>query len=477
MHHKLNTRLITKTNSMAKLSKKDMHSYQHHCVEHILQHECAGLFISMGLGKTVATLTAIDKLMFEELEIEKVLVIAPKRVAEDTWTTEAMKWEHLKHLRISVALGSERERKEALKAKADIYVINRENVAWLIAFYQGAFPFDFLVIDELSSFKSAKSIRFKALRMIRPKIKRVVGLTGTPAPNSLIDLWPQVYLLDQGERLGKTITGYRERYFTPGKRNGQVVFDYKLRTDGENAIYQKIGDICISMKAKDYLSLPERIERTVAIKFSSKVQLQYEEFERNQILALEDLEDISAVNAAALTNKLLQFANGAVYTADKDYYEVHKEKLEALGEIIEAANGQPVLVFYSYKHDVERINSYLKVFKPRMLNNSADIAEWNSGKISLLLAHPASAGHGLNLQAGGNIIVWFGQTWSLELYQQANARLDRQGQTKAVIIHHLVASGTMDEDVLAALDRKSHGQNALMEAVKARIEKYVGVIA
>jgi SNF2 family DNA or RNA helicase len=446
--------------------------YQDFATKHVIDNPFSGLFLDMGLGKTVSTLTAVDKLMFDDLEVNKVLVIAPKRVAEDTWTTEATKWDHLKHLRVSVVLGTERQRKEALKAKADVYVINRENVAWLVGFYQSAWPFDMLVIDELSSFKSAKAIRFKALRLVRPLIKRVVGLTGTPAPNGLIDLWPQLYLLDQGERLGKTITRYRENYFTPGRRNGQVVFDYKLKAESEQAIYDKIGDICISMKAKDYLTLPERITRDVEIHLPAAIKEKYEEFERDQILALENIEDISAVNAAALTNKLLQFANGAVYDANKDWHTVHNAKLDALEEIVEVANGQPVLVFYSYKHDLERIKKRLKAYKPRTLDSREDIQEWNDGKIQLLLAHPASAGHGLNLQAGGNIIVWFGLTWSLELYQQANARLDRQGQTKPVIVHRLIVFGTMDEDVSKAIERKTEGQDALMDAVKARIQKH-----
>lgn len=446
--------------------------YQDYATQHVIDNPFSGLFLDMGLGKTVSTLTAVNQLMFDDLEVNKVLVIAPKRVAEDTWTTEAAKWDHLKHLRVSVVLGTERQRKEALKAKADIYVINRENVAWLVGVYQSAFPFDMVVIDELSSFKSAKAIRFKSLRMVRPLIKRVVGLTGTPAPNGLIDLWPQMYLLDQGERLGKTITRYRENYFTPGRRNGQVVFDYKLKEESEQAIYDKISDICISMNAKDYLSLPERITRDVEIHLPAALKAKYDEFERDQVLALENLDEISAVNAAALTNKLLQFANGAVYDANKDWHEVHKAKLDALEEIVDTSNGQPVLVFYSYKHDLERIKKRLKAYKPRTLDSRQDIQDWNDGKIQVLLCHPASAGHGLNLQAGGNIIVWFGLTWSLELYQQANARLDRQGQTKPVIVHRLIIIGTMDEDVSQAIERKTAGQDALMEAVNVRRLKY-----
>ena len=448
------------------------HQYQEHATEHVIQNKASGLFLDMGLGKTVATLTAIDFLMFDSLEVQRVLVIAPKRVAEDTWIGEATKWRHLNHLRISVVLGDERKRKNALKQKADIYVINRENVAWLVAFYQSAWPFDMVVIDELSSFKSPKAIRFKALKRIRPLVSRLVGLTGTPAPNGLIDLWPQVYLLDQGERLEKSITRFRQKYFTAGRTNGMIVYDYKPKEDTETAIYNKIGDICISMKAEDYLQLPERIDRTVDVKLSSKVKEQYKEFEKKHILALIDNEDISAVNAAALSTKLLQYANGAVYSEDKSYHEVHDSKLEALEDIIESANGQSVLIFYSFKHDFERISARFRHLSPRAIKSSQDIEDWNNGKIRLLLAHPASAGHGLNLQAGGNIVVWFGLNWSLELYQQANARLHRQGQLKPVIIHHLLAEDTLDHDVMKALEGKSDKQDALMEAIKARIKKY-----
>lgn len=448
------------------------HNYQQFAVQHIIDHPYAGLFLDMGLGKTVSTLTAISYLMYEDFEIEKVLVVAPKKVAENTWSNEIQKWDHLKHLTVSKVLGTEKARKEALKAKADIYVINRENVAWIVGLYQTAFPFDMVVLDELSSFKSPKAIRFKALRMVRPLVKRVVGLTGTPAPRGLIDLWSQLYLLDMGERLGKTVTNYREKYFTPGRSNGHVVFDYKLRQDSDNLIYSKISDICISMKAEDYLTLPERIDRTVEIKLPAAIKAKYDEFEKEQVLALEDSEDISAINAAALSNKLLQFANGAVYDAEKSFHEVHKEKLEALEEIVDAANGQSVLVFCSFKHDYERIKKHLKAYKPQLLETPEDEQKWNTGKIQVLLAHPASVGYGLNLQEGGNIIVWYGLNWSLELYQQANARLHRQGQLRPVIIHHLVVSGTMDEDVMKSIEGKAECQEALMQAVKVRVQKY-----
>jgi len=449
----------------------DLHRYQDYSVDFIIENLYCGLFLDLGLGKTVTALTAIDRLMYDLLEVEKVLVIAPLRVAQDTWSTEAQKWDHLKHLRISKVLGSERQRKEALRAKADIYVTNRENVVWLVGYLGSAFPFDMVVIDELSSFKSPKAQRFKVLRQVRPLMKRVVGLTGTPAPNSLIDLWSQLYLLDRGERLGKTIGEYREKYFSPGQRQGAVVFNYKARDGSGQKIHDRISDICISMKAEDYLSLPERIDREVIVKLPDKVRRQYEDFEKAQVLALME-GDITAVNAAALTNKLLQFANGAVYDTNKAPHEVHAAKLDALDEILDTANGQPVLVFYSYRHDLERIMTRMKQYKPVRLDKPEDIKAWNRGEIQLMLAHPASAGHGLNLQAGGNIIVWFGMTWSLELYQQANARLHRQGQQKPVIIHHLIAEGTMDTDVIQALMKKADSQESLLAAVKARIEKY-----
>ena len=447
------------------------HEYQKHAIGHILDVKYSALFLDMGLGKTACTLTAINTLIYEELEIEKVLVIAPKRVAETVWTDEIAKWEHTKHLRVSKVLGSPKQRREALLRDADIYVINRENTAWLVG-ERSVRPFDMLVIDELSSFKSPKSQRFKSLRTLRPQLKRVVGLTGTPAPNSLIDLWSQIWLLDMGERLGRFVTGFREKYFTPAGHNGNVVYEYKLRADGERQIHAKISDICISMRAKDWLDLPDRIDRVVNVRLSTETRERYEDFERRQVIAFEDETDISAVNAAALSNKLLQFANGAIYDEEKNFREVHRHKLEALDEILDAANGKPVLTYYSFRHDAARITAHMKKYKPVHLNGRGDIEKWNNREIRLLLAHPASAGHGLNLQAGGNIIVWFGLTWSLELYQQANARLHRQGQSNSVVVHHLVASATMDEDVVKALTRKADCQNALLEAVKARIGKY-----
>lgn len=455
------------------MDESNLHAYQNFAVNHIINNPFCGLFLDMGLGKTVSTLTAINRLMYERLEVEKVLVIAPKRVALDTWTTEANKWDHLKHLTLSVLVGTETQRKQGLKKQADIYVINRENISWLVSVLQGWWPFDMMVIDELSSFKSAKAVRFKALRTVRPQCNRVIGLTGTPTGNGLIDLWSEMYLIDMGERLGKTITGYRNMYFRPGRSNGQIVFDYKILDGAEKLITDKISDICISMKAEDYLQLPEQIDRIVDIHLSDVTQKKYDDFERDQILALEAEEgDISAVNAAALSNKLLQYANGAIYDSELNIHNIHDEKLEALEEILDSAAGHPVLVFYSFRHDMYRIQDKFKSYKPRQLDTRQDIKDWNDGKIQLLLAHPASAGHGLNLQSGGNIIVWFGLTWSLELYLQANARLHRQGQQKPVIVHHLIAKGTIDEDVMTAIQNKADKQEAIMGALKARIKKY-----
>lgn len=406
-------------------------------------------------------------------EVNKVLVIAPKRVAEDTWSTEVEKWDHLKHLRISKILGTPKQRIKAVEADADIYVTNRENVEWLVNIYFGSWKWDMCVIDELSSFKSSKAIRFRALRKVRPYFKRIVGLTGTPAPNSLIDLWPQIYLLDGGKRLGRTITGYRQQYFTPGRSNGYVVYDYVLKDGADKAIQDKISDICISMMAKDYLDLPDRIDNRIELNLPDPVKKQYRQFEKDLIMNLGDDEEITAANAAVLTNKLLQYANGSIYDDDKNVINIHDEKLEKLLEIIDTANGKPVLVFYNFKHDFDKISKALTKLKIKhqTLEDSADIKKWNEGKIQVALLHPASAGHGLNLQYGGNIIVWYGLTWSLELYQQANARLHRQGQKQTVVINHLIAKGTVDEDVMKALSSKEINQNALLEAVKARLKE------
>jgi len=457
------------------MNENHLHPYQINCKYHILENTHCGLFLDMGLGKTVSTLTAINYLMFEDLDISKVLVIAPKRVAESVWDAECEKWDHLNHFKITKVIGSAKQREKALMEESDIYLIGRDNVSWLCGQYGGSMlPFDMLVIDESSSFKSPKSLRFKSLRMVQPSFKRVVILTGTPAPNGLIDIWSQIYMLDRGERLGKTITTYRKNYFKPGQTNGHIVYNYNLQKDSESAIHKLIGDICMSMKAKDYLNLPERIDNYIDIKFPESLQKKYDDFEREQILEmLSEEEDITAFNAAALSNKLLQFANGAVYDSKMNYHEVHSLKLDALEEIIESSNGKPVLIAYTYRHDVERIMNRLKKYKPKKLDGDQDIRDWNKGKIPILIMHPASGGHGLNLQSGGNIIVWFGQTWSLELYMQLNARLHRQGQKESVIVHHLIASKTIDQDVKRSLKRKDAKQEGLMKAIKAKIDKYV----
>lgn len=444
------------------------HQYQEHAIKHIIDTHAAGLFLDMGMGKTVSTLTAVSDLLYDYFDVSNVLVIAPLRVAEDTWSRESEKWDHTSYLKVSKVLGPESSRIMALDMKADIYVINRENVEWLVNFYGKKWPFDMVVIDELSSFKSSKAKRFRALKKVRPFIKRIVGLTGTPAPNSLIDLWPQMYLLDQGERLGKTVTSYREKYFQPDQRNRTVIYSWKLKEGAEKAIHEKVSDICISMQARDWLQLPERIDNIVKVRMTDKVKAKYKQLEKDLLLPFLD-GDVVADTAAVLSNKLLQLANGAVYDENGEIQKLHDEKLNALEDIVDAANGKPILVFYSYKHDLERIQQKFK--KAKTLDSSKEIADWNKGKIEMLLAHPASTGHGLNLQDGGHIIVWFGMTWSLELYQQANARLDRQGQKHSVIVNHLVTEGTVDEDVMRALEGKAVGQNALMEAVKARLEK------
>lgn len=451
-------------------------AYQEYGTRQIIDLPEVGPFLDMGLGKTVMTLTAIIEL-FKQKQIKKVLVIAPKKVAENVWTDEIEKWDHLQNLRTSQILGSEKQRKKALMTPADIYLINRENVVWLVALLGSNWNFDMVVIDELSSFKSPQSQRFKSLRLVRKYINRVVGLTGTPAPNGLLDLWSELYLLDKGKRLGENYVKYRDTYFTPGKRDGHVVFNYNLKK-GElllgddfyrKEIFNRIGDICFSMKTEDYLKLPDRIDNNQYIHLSTEVMQQYNDFEKEQVLAFADKE-ITAVNAAALTNKLLQFANGAVYDDNKIWHVVHDEKMQRLKEIVEELNGQSLLLFYSFISDKERI---LKEFKEaRVLKTPQDIKDWNAGKIKVLVAHPASAGHGLNLQFGGNNILWYGCPWSLELYLQGLKRVHRNGVKKAVINTRLIVKGTIDEDVVKALEGKDSLQNAVIKAVKARIEKY-----
>lgn len=444
------------------------HDYQKFATEKIIELPACGLFLEMGLGKTVSTLTAVDELIYDRFEVSKVLVIAPKRVADDTWTSEAEKWDHLQHLAFSKVLGTAAQREAALQADADIYLINRENVVWLVEKLRKRWPFDMVVVDELSSFKSNQAKRFKVLRAVRPLTRRFVGLTGTPAPNGLMDLWPEVYLLDRGERLGKTITGYRDRYFYPGKRDGFTVFTWEPKEGAEEAIHEKISDICISMKAEDYLRLPEQVVNDIRIRLSPQEMRKYRELEREKLMEL-DGEEITALAAAAVWGKLLQLANGAAYSADGKAAVLHDRKLDALEEILEASGGHPVLVFYNFRHDYDRLVDRFRKWRPRTIRTSDDIHDWNAGRVPLLLAQPASMGHGLNIQAGGHIIVWFGLNPSLELYQQANARLHRQGQTDAVIIHRLVTEGTVDEDVVRKLEAKDARQESLMEAVKARI--------
>ncbi|XGU46643.1 DEAD/DEAH box helicase [Fusobacterium necrophorum subsp. funduliforme] len=428
------------------------------------------------MRKTIITLTAIQELKYNRFEVNKVLIIAPKKVAEVTWTDEIEKWEHLHLLRPSLVLGSASKRIKALAKNADIYVINRENVVWLVEYYKNNWPFDMVVLDEWSSFKNHQSKRFKYLKMVRGKMKRVVGLTGTPTPNGLIDLWAQVYLLDQGARLEKTIGKYRERYFDPGQRNRTTIFNYEAKDGSEHAIHEKISDICISMKAEDYLQLPDVIYETVPVILDSKAKKAYDELEKKMILELEAGEEITAASAAALSNKLQQLANGAIYGENREVFEIHDCKIERFLELIEQLNRKPALVFYNFQHDLSRIQAALAKsgLQVRLLKSPEDQKDWNEHKIDILLAHPASAAYGLNLQEGGNHVVWFGLNWSLELYQQANKRLHRQGQKEKVIIHHLITKGTRDEDVMAALENKGNVQEELLQSLKVRIEKVKG---
>lgn len=420
-------------------------------------------------------MTAINDLRYNRFAVSKTLVIAPKKVAEDTWSREAAKWDHLRHLRVNKVLGSQQKRIRALNTPGDLYVINRENVQWLVDYYKNAWPFDCVIIDELSSFKNSQSKRFKKLRLVLPHIKRLYGLTGTPAPNGLQDLWAQVYLLDQGQRLGRTLTAYREHYFDPDQRGRDRVYSYKPRDGSEQLINHAISDICISMKAEDYLDMPDRIDNTIPVVLDKKAQAQYDELERTLLLPLVEADQvIDAKTAAVLSNKLLQMCNGAVYDDDKNYHEIHGHKLERLRELVEDAQGKSMLVFYNFQHDKARILKSLKKLKVRIgeLKDPGDITRWNNGELDVLLAHPASAAYGLNLQDGGYTIVWFGLNWSLELFQQANARLYRQGQKHGVIIHYLICPGTREDDVMAALQDKDATQADLLLSLKARIEKY-----
>ena len=447
--------------------KYNPHNYQAYATDFILDHPEAAVFLDMGLGKSVITLTALLDLCLDRFEISKVLVIAPLRVARDTWSTEIHKWDHLKPFTYSVVVGTVAERKAALAKKAHIYLINRENVSWLVE--DSGFPFDFdmVVIDELSSFKSYQAKRFRSLLKVRPTVKRIVGLTGTPSSNGLMDLWAEFRVLDLGKRLGRFITHYRNTYFQPDKRNGMVIYSYKPLPGAEDAIYSQISDMTISMKAVDHLNMPECIMNEVRVSLSEEERQKYDTLRDDLILSIGD-SDIDAANAASLSNKLSQMANGAVYGDEKSVHHIHDHKLDALEDLIEAANGKPVLVAYWFKHDLERIQ---KRFKVREIKTSRDIADWNDGKIPVAVIHPASAGHGLNLQAGGSTLIWFGLTWSLELYQQTNARLWRQGQKSAtVVIHHIIAENTIDELILKALHKKEKSQNALIDAVRVMLK-------
>lgn len=438
------------------------HAYQKYAIEYIKSHPVTALFLDMGLGKTVTTLTAIRDLLYDTFEVRRVLVVAPLRVARDTWPEEIRKWDHLKELTCSVVVGNMVERRRALQKEADIYIVNRENLAWL--YENCCLDFDMVVLDELSSFKNAQSKRFKAMKAMRPKVRRIVGLTGTPSGNGLMDLWAEFRLLDMGERLGKYISQYRSLYFKPDKRNGMVVFSYKPLPGAEEAIYHQIADITVSMKANDYLKMPELVSVTKEVTLNEKEKKRYDDLRKSLVLELPGGE-VTAANAASLTLKLSQMANGAIYTDGKDVVKIHDRKLDALEDLVESANGRPVLVAYWFKHDKERIQ---KRMEARELKEPQDFADWNAGKIPVALIHPASAGHGLNLQQGGSILIWFGLTWSLELYQQTNARLWRQGQqSRTVIIQHIVAKGTIDERILKVLEHKDGTQAALIDAVRA----------
>lgn len=442
------------------------HDYQAYAIDYIETHPVAAVLLDMGLGKTVISLTAIADLLFDSFEAHRILVVAPLRVARDTWPAEIEKWEHLQHLTYSVVVGTPKERRAALMANADITIINRENLQWLIEDSGFPFTYDMVCIDELSSFKNHKSKRFQALMKVRPKVKRIIGLTGTPSSNGLMDLWAEFKLLDMGQRLGRFITQYRNDYFLPDKRNGQIIYSYKPMPYAEDAIYRKISDMTISMKSTDHLKMPELVSSCYEVKLSEAEAQRYDDLKQELILQLPEGE-ITAANAASLTGKLVQLANGAIYSDDGDTVEFHDRKLDALEDIIEAANGKPLLVAYWFKHDLQRIKERFEV---REIKSSKDISDWNKGNIPVAVIHPASAGHGLNLQAGGSTLIWFGLTWSLELYQQTNARLWRQGQTAGtVVIQHIVTKGTIDERILKALSLKELTQNSLIDAVKANL--------
>lgn len=460
------------------------HDYQQYTIGRIIHSKKVFAILEMGLGKTVCTLTAINELIYNRFETERVLVIAPLRVADSTWGTEAEKWDHLHRLTVSKVLGTEKQRIAGLEATADIYCVNRENVKWLVDYFvkKKKWPFDMVVVDESSSFKNHTSQRFKALKKVTRITDRIVLLTGTPDPNGLMELWPQLFLLDAGERLGTTLTAYRDRWFKPGRRNGNIIYEYVPKHGAKEEIYKAIGDITVSLSAKDHLRMPERIDNVVKLKMPDAARQAYEQMELESVLQLERGE-IVAGSKAVVANKLLQMANGAVYYEEitenapgefqtiRRVERIHDTKLDALEEIIEDNAGQTMLVYYNYKHDYDRLMERFAKYNPESIRSDEDIKRWNAGKVRLMLAHPASMGHGLNLQAGGSNIVWFGMPWSLELYQQANARLYRQGQAQTVVITHLVIEDSADEDVLESLQRKRVNQDELIAAVKARIEK------
>lgn len=450
------------------------HKYQLTAINHVINVPKCGLFLDMGLGKTVSTLTAIKELKYNRFQVNKVLIIAPKKVAEGTWSKEKDKWNHTKDFRVSLVLGSQQKRIKALSVNADLYIINRENIPWLVDYLRNDWYFDTVVIDESSSFKNSRSKRFKALKMVLPKINRLIELTGTPSPNGVEDLWAQIYLLDQGTRLEKYNTHFRAKYMEPNKRNRSQIFDYKIKDGVYDSIINKISDICISMKSEDYLELPDLSYNEIPVILNDKARRDYDKMERDFVLELEGAEDeITAVNAAALSNKLLQISNGAVYDSTGIYTEVHDAKIEAFLELVERLQGKSLLVFYNFQHDRDRIKRALEKsdFVVKELKTTQDEDDWNAGKIDILLTHPASAAYGLNLQEGGNHVCWFGLSWNLEHYQQANKRLHRQGQKEKVIIHHLVTQGTRDEDVMRALDNKAGVQEEIMQSLKARIKK------
>ena len=458
--------------------ENDLHSYQKFCVDFIEEHPNCGVFLDMGLGKTIISLTAISHLLYDSFEVSRVLIIAPLRVARDTWIAELSKWEHLRGLKMERVIGTPKERVAALSRRAEMYIINRENVEWLVKHFAGRrMPFDMLVIDELSSFKNSRAKRFLALKKILPQFSRVVGLTGTPAPNGLEDLWPQVFLLDRGVRLGRTMKSYLDMFFDT--QNSWLPYKHELKTGAEEEIYKRLGDICVSMRAADHLEMPERVDNIVEVMLSAREEKLYRQMERDMLLPYAD-GDVLALNAASLAGKLLQLANGAVYDEFHNVRVLHERKLDALEDLMEAANGKPLLVMYAFQHDLTRIQERFGKYTTetpegvRELKTSADMEDWNEGRIRVAVTQPASTGHGLNLQHGGCTIVWFGLNWSLELYEQANARLWRQGQKQTVVIHHLVTKGTMDEQVMKALHDKAADQNALLAAVKARIDQSVG---